>query len=176
MKTCPNCGELLGDNVTSCFKCRYDYNLKRVLTSEENHAMRENRDRVIEQKNRASENVRIAEERNKIEQNALMEKRLLERQQSMNAAPVDVLLLNDTYEYDVVPVTDRTNGAPSIYTMQKILSDHAREGWRLVSMVNNELGVNSTVVSAGSVAVGRNSTRDVTIMVFERCIYRVPRS
>ena len=25
MKKCPNCGELLGDNIESCFKCKYDF-------------------------------------------------------------------------------------------------------------------------------------------------------
>lgn len=25
MKTCPNCGELLGDAVKECFKCHYNY-------------------------------------------------------------------------------------------------------------------------------------------------------
>ena len=35
MKTCPNCGELLGDSVNECFKCRYSFTLKRVLTIED---------------------------------------------------------------------------------------------------------------------------------------------
>lgn len=28
MKTCPNCGELLGDSVKECFKCHYSYKYK----------------------------------------------------------------------------------------------------------------------------------------------------
>lgn len=35
MKKCPNCEELLGDNAEKCFKCRYDFNLKRVITQDE---------------------------------------------------------------------------------------------------------------------------------------------
>lgn len=35
MKTCPNCGELLGDSVKDCFKCHFNFEVKRVLTSEE---------------------------------------------------------------------------------------------------------------------------------------------
>ena len=25
MKKCPNCGELIGDNVSECFNCHYNY-------------------------------------------------------------------------------------------------------------------------------------------------------
>ena len=35
MKTCPKCGELLGDNVKSCFKCQYNFAMGRVLTQQE---------------------------------------------------------------------------------------------------------------------------------------------
>lgn len=35
MKTCPNCGELLGDSVTECFNCQYSYTYKKVITKNE---------------------------------------------------------------------------------------------------------------------------------------------
>lgn len=35
MKTCPNCGELVGDTVDSCFKCRYNFRMGKVLSSNE---------------------------------------------------------------------------------------------------------------------------------------------
>lgn len=35
MKTCPYCGELLGDSVSLCFKCRYSFKSRRVLTKED---------------------------------------------------------------------------------------------------------------------------------------------
>lgn len=35
MKTCPKCGELLGDTVEACFHCRYSYKDRRVITGEQ---------------------------------------------------------------------------------------------------------------------------------------------
>ncbi len=35
MKTCPNCGELLGDSVNVCFSCKYNFQLRRVIMNEE---------------------------------------------------------------------------------------------------------------------------------------------
>lgn len=32
MKTCPNCNELLGNDVRRCFKCRYDFTLGHVVS------------------------------------------------------------------------------------------------------------------------------------------------
>lgn len=34
MKECPNCHEMLGNNVTECFKCRYDFVRKKVISRE----------------------------------------------------------------------------------------------------------------------------------------------
>lgn len=31
MKTCPNCQELIGDSVETCFKCNYSFKYKRVI-------------------------------------------------------------------------------------------------------------------------------------------------
>ena len=35
MKKCPNCGELIGDNVSECFNCHYNYIYKRIITQQE---------------------------------------------------------------------------------------------------------------------------------------------
>ncbi len=35
MKNCPNCGEILGDSVEICFKCRYNFNYNKVITNME---------------------------------------------------------------------------------------------------------------------------------------------
>lgn len=35
MKTCPNCKELVGDNVENCFNCHYNFKLKKVMSSDE---------------------------------------------------------------------------------------------------------------------------------------------
>ena len=35
MKQCPNCGELIGDDVKECFNCHYSYFHRRVINSNE---------------------------------------------------------------------------------------------------------------------------------------------
>lgn len=35
MKTCPNCNELLGNDVKRCFKCRYDFIVGHVISKNE---------------------------------------------------------------------------------------------------------------------------------------------
>lgn len=35
MKTCPNCGEILGDSINVCFKCRYDFNAGNKIREEQ---------------------------------------------------------------------------------------------------------------------------------------------
>ncbi len=35
MKTCPNCGEIVGDSVESCFKCQYNFVRRKVLSRTE---------------------------------------------------------------------------------------------------------------------------------------------
>lgn len=42
MKTCPQCKELVGDNVDSCFNCNYNFILKRVPSYEEIIEFQEN--------------------------------------------------------------------------------------------------------------------------------------
>lgn len=32
MKTCPNCNEIIGDSVETCFNCNYNFKYKMVLT------------------------------------------------------------------------------------------------------------------------------------------------
>ena len=41
MKSCPNCGELLGDSVKVCFKCRYDFVRQQQKAIEEAKAKEE---------------------------------------------------------------------------------------------------------------------------------------
>lgn len=45
MKTCPECGELLGDSVETCFNCSYNFNLKRKLTKNEIEEKRKNQNK-----------------------------------------------------------------------------------------------------------------------------------
>ncbi len=41
MKTCPKCNELIGDSVETCFNCRYNFILGRVVKQEERHGIAE---------------------------------------------------------------------------------------------------------------------------------------
>lgn len=65
MKTCPKCGELLGDSVNVCIKCRYDYRYMRVVTHDE----------LIEHRNKQIEESTAKEEqkKNQISKNPLFE-------------------------------------------------------------------------------------------------------
>lgn len=45
MKTCINCGELIGDNADECFKCHYNYKYKRVISPQEIRQKREQEER-----------------------------------------------------------------------------------------------------------------------------------
>lgn len=36
MKTCPNCGELVGDEVEKCFNCKFSFRYKRVIKEGDN--------------------------------------------------------------------------------------------------------------------------------------------
>ncbi len=52
MKTCPNCNELLGNDVNTCFKCKYDFELGRVVTKEEKNSVQMKKKRKEKKKNR----------------------------------------------------------------------------------------------------------------------------
>lgn len=74
MKSCPNCGELLGDRVEQCFNCNYSFTLRRVITKEEITEKRRREDAAREEAIRRDEENRIKAERER----ALQEKRKAE--------------------------------------------------------------------------------------------------
>ena len=47
MKKCPNCGELIGDNVSECFNCHYNYIYKRIITQQERKIERDKKNELI---------------------------------------------------------------------------------------------------------------------------------
>ena len=55
MKNCPNCNEWVGDNVTTCFNCQYDFRLKMVPSVTERQNMAETIRKI---KNRKSDVLR----------------------------------------------------------------------------------------------------------------------
>lgn len=52
MKTCPNCGELIGDSVDCCFNCNYSFKYKSVIKKEALQECRKQAEKEIEELNR----------------------------------------------------------------------------------------------------------------------------
>ena len=140
MKKCPKCGELVGDNVSKCFNCFFDFEKDMEALMQEQRRLQEEQQR---------EQLRILREK----QEAILQK-------------------NDIYEYDVVAIYDNQSGSVNVSELRNTLKRYADDGWRLVSMVINEVGHNSNSTGFGGVSSGTNATIDQNILVFERCIER----
>lgn len=82
----------------------------------------------------------------------------------------NILKINDQYEYEVVTVADNPTGGTNLNHLQGVLTKYSMYGWRLKTIVTNELGKNSSGVGVGGVSAGVNSTIDQLILVFERKI------
>ena len=70
------------------------------------------------------------------------------------------------YEYDVVTIINENHGTIDKEEMMRILSEHARNGWRLHTIYSNELGKNAL----GILGLGVNSTASEDVLIFERRI------
>ncbi|MDE6529290.1 MAG: DUF4177 domain-containing protein [Lachnospiraceae bacterium] len=119
MKTCPNCGEILGDSVNVCFKCRYDFFKRRVITGDK---FSEQRDQQIKEQNRKFEEAKLKEEQKEIQ-----------------------LSKNPLFEYEVVNIHDLPTGESDDENIQKALNIRSQQGWRLHTIYTNEIGKNSIV-------------------------------
>lgn len=73
---------------------------------------------------------------------------------------------NEFYEYDVVTLINENHGTIDKEKMMKILSDHAKNGWKLHTMYSNGLGKNALSL----LGFGVNSTACEDVMIFERRI------
>jgi len=73
---------------------------------------------------------------------------------------------NEFYEYDVVTIINEDHGTIDKEKMMQILSDHAKNGWKLHTMYSNELGKNALTI----LGFGSNSTACEDVMIFERRI------
>ncbi len=153
MKTCPKCGELLGDSVRVCFNCDFDFVLKKVL----------NREQVT--------NYRIEEEK-RIEQHQItieqQQEQQREKQERQREARERQYKKNPLFEYKTVVVNDNTDGTINGSELQKMLDLYATNGWRLHSAFTNELG--KSIGPGGPLKSNLNATLDQTILIFERCI------
>ena len=155
MKTCPKCGEILGDSISVCFNCRYDFIKKRVITGDE---LSEQRNQKMKEQNKKFEEERLREEQ-KIE-----EEKLREEQKKIQ------LTKNPLFEYKVVSIMDLPTGASDDANIQKALNIWSQQGWRLHTIYTNEIGKTSSAASIGGFGGGVNATIDQTVLIFERCI------
>lgn len=151
MRNCPNCNEILGNNVKVCFRCGYDFQLRKMPTQEDLNNLAE---------------IREEEERRKREE----EERRKRELEAENARRREVLSKNPVYEYRTEYLRDDASGILNKRDLDSILNRYANDGWRLHTMVVNEAGKNSTTVGMAGISNSTNATIDVTILVFERCV------
>lgn len=144
MKKCPKCGELIGDKAESCFNCFFNFNQGRVLNSQE---IKSQRDKDVEI---------IIKTQN--------------RQEELEKLKEAQLPKNPIYEYKVEIITDNSDGTISDSQIQGLLSQYSLQGWKLHSMVVNEVGKSATSTMIGFLGLNVNATIDQTILIFERCI------
>ncbi len=76
---------------------------------------------------------------------------------------------NEFYEYDVVTIINENHGTIDKQKMMNILSEHARNGWKLHTIYSNELGKNALAI----LGFGVNSTACEDVLIFERRIPEV---
>ena len=93
MKKCPNCGELIGDNVSECFNCHYNYIYKRIITQQERKIERDKKNELI--------------------------KKHLEDKISLEKDKEKQIKNNPIYEYDTVVVNDNNDGTTNTCTNNK---------------------------------------------------------
>lgn len=162
MKACPNCGELIGDDVQECFNCHYNYIHQRVMTSEEIAKERDKKQQEIVEKTKEVERRQKAEEEQLIKEQLLLKERKEKIEQQIKRNP--------KYEYKIITIDDTSSGSIDSARIQKILNQYSEEGWKLHSAFTNELGKNSSSTSIGHMGSGTNATIDQTVLIFERCI------
>ena len=144
MKKCLNCGELIGDNVSECFNCHYNYIYKRIITQQERKIERDKKNELI--------------------------KKHLEDKISLEKDKEKQIKNNPIYEYDTVVVNDNNDGTTNKNEIQNVLNKYSQNGWKLHSITTNEVGKTLTGVSIGFIGGNINATICQTILIFERCI------
>ena len=154
LKECPNCHELVGENLEECFNCKYNFKLQRVKTEEEEQQERVER----QEKERQAQEAREKEQEKRVQELKLQQLHL------------DNINKNPLYEYSVELVPDLSTGVPNYDRIRSVLNEYASRRWRLHTMVVNEVGKTSSAVGIGGISAGVNATVDITMMVFERCI------
>lgn len=73
---------------------------------------------------------------------------------------------NPFYVYDYIVVPNKADGSTNKEYIKEIITNHAMQGWRLITMYSNEIGKNAVALGG----VGSNVTMCEDVLVFERCI------
>lgn len=76
---------------------------------------------------------------------------------------------NEFYEYDVVTILNENHGQIDKEKIKQVLSEYARNGWKLHTMYSNELGKNAIAI----LGLGVNATACEDVLIFERRIERL---
>ena len=76
------------------------------------------------------------------------------------------------YEYTTARIIDNADGSTYQMQLQSVLMEYANAGWKLHSVITNEIGKNVSSVSIGGFTAGTNATMDEVILIFERMISR----
>lgn len=77
-------------------------------------------------------------------------------------------MVMERYEYEIVEITDESDGRVNWKRMKEKLNQLGAEGWHLVSSFSNELGSNTSIVVSEGRKLGKNSTIEQNILIFER--------
>lgn len=76
---------------------------------------------------------------------------------------------NEFYEYDVVTIINENHGRIDKEKMLHILSERAKQGWKLHTIYSNELGKNAISI----LGLGMNSTACEDVLIFERRVEKL---
>lgn len=76
------------------------------------------------------------------------------------------------YEYTTARIIDNADGSTNQMQLQSVLMEYANAGWKLHSVITNEIEKNVSSVSIGRFTGGTNATMDEVILIFERMISR----
>ena len=75
---------------------------------------------------------------------------------------------NDLYEYEVEVITDTDTGQLNVSFLKAILNKYASDGWRLRSVLSNEIGKIASSIGIAGISAGTNATIEQTVLIFER--------
>lgn len=89
---------------------------------------------------------------------ATKKKREEEREELIRSAP--------HYEYTVARVLDNRNGSTNQEKLQSALTEYVMEGWKLYSVITNDI----SAISIGGITGSTNATVDEIILIFERMV------